>query len=273
MTLKDMRESFSTGVDNTGNVCLWPAEEVMAHYILTRASDFAGKNICELGAGVGLCGLAMARVLKANSLLLTDGNAQVVDTLEKALQVRRSEICGRVRFARRRCAAPGVRWRQRLTPFPMRPSCVQHNRTLDGLATLDVSTRLLVWDRKLTSLEVPRAGTFDFVVAADCLFFKDYHVDLVHTIKTLLSARCGSPLQRAKSARKSEERAPSPCSGGCGVPLCRARPAASTQTAPNPSQGLAVCCRFRCLCKALLRLCQARAILGLIEPWDLIKVA
>ena len=109
VTLKDMRESFSTGVDNTGNVCLWPAEEVMAHYILTRASDFAGKNICELGAGVGLCGLAMARVLKANSLLLTDGNAQVVETLEKALQVRRSEMCGRVRFARRRCAAPGVR--------------------------------------------------------------------------------------------------------------------------------------------------------------------
>ena len=49
--------------------------------------------------------------------------------------------------------------------------------------------QLLVWDRTLTSLEVPRAGTFDFVVAADCLFFKDYHVDLVHTIKTLLSAR------------------------------------------------------------------------------------
>ena len=49
--------------------------------------------------------------------------------------------------------------------------------------------QLLVWDRKLTTLEVPRAGSFDFVVAADCLFFKDYHIDLVHTIKTLLSAR------------------------------------------------------------------------------------
>ena len=46
-----------------------------------------------------------------------------------------------------------------------------------------------MWDRKLTTLEVPRAGSFDFVVAADCLFFKDYHIDLVHTIKTLLSAR------------------------------------------------------------------------------------
>lgn len=151
VTLKDMRESFSTGVDNTGNVCLWPAEEVMAHYILSRASEFEGKNICELGAGVGLCGLAMARSLKANSLLLTDGNVQVVDTLEKALQ---------------------------------------HNTTLDdeGLATKEAATRLLVWDRTLTSLEVPRAGTFDYVVAADCLFFKDFHVDLVHTIKTLLSA-------------------------------------------------------------------------------------
>jgi hypothetical protein len=52
-----------------------------------------------------------------------------------------------------------------------------------------VHAQLLVWDRKLTTLEVPRAGSFDFVVAADCLFFKDYHIDLVHTIKTLLSAR------------------------------------------------------------------------------------
>jgi calmodulin-lysine N-methyltransferase len=87
VTLKDMRDSFATGVDNTGNVCLWPAEEVMAHYILSRASEFEGKNICELGAGVGLCGLAMARALKTNSLLLTDGNAQVVDTLQRALEV------------------------------------------------------------------------------------------------------------------------------------------------------------------------------------------
>jgi hypothetical protein len=53
-----------------------------------------------------------------------------------------------------------------------------------------VHAQLLVWDRKLTTLEVPRAGSFDFVVAADCLFFKDYHIDLLHTIKTLLSARC-----------------------------------------------------------------------------------
>ena len=98
VTLKDMRESFSTGVDNTGNVCLWPAEEVMAHYILSRASDFVGKNVCELGAGVGLCGLAMARVLKANSLLLTDGNAQVVETLERALQVQLKQMRRRIQM-------------------------------------------------------------------------------------------------------------------------------------------------------------------------------
>ena len=87
VTLNDMRESFATKVDNTGNVCLWPAEEVMAHYILSRATEFSGKHICELGAGVGLCGLAMACALDASSLLLTDGNKQVVETLDKALKV------------------------------------------------------------------------------------------------------------------------------------------------------------------------------------------
>ena len=119
VTLKDMRESFSTGIDNTGNVCLWPAEEVMTHYILSRAADFQGKNICELGAGAGLCGLAMAHAIKTNSLLLTDGNAQVVETLDKALSFNR------------RLHADG-----------------------SGLASAEVSTRLLVWDRTITPLEV-----------------------------------------------------------------------------------------------------------------------
>jgi bacterioferritin-associated ferredoxin len=49
VTLKDMRDSFATGVDNTCNVCLWPAEEVMTHYILSCASEFEGKNICDRG--------------------------------------------------------------------------------------------------------------------------------------------------------------------------------------------------------------------------------
>jgi len=149
VTLADMKSSFATGVDNTGNVCLWPAEEVMLHYLLEHSAELDGKHVCELGAGVGLAGLALGVAANAKSLLLTDGNEACVANLKTSVEANR--------------AAPG------------------------GFAAAEVSARLLVWSERLSTLDVPRGGAFDLVVAADCLFFKDFHAALVHTLQTLLA--------------------------------------------------------------------------------------
>jgi hypothetical protein len=94
VTLRDMRESFNSKIDNTGNVCIWPSEEVMTFCLLQRTKDLQGMNICELAAGVGLAGLVLAATVKANSVLITDGNAQCVETLGVALQANKDTLQG-----------------------------------------------------------------------------------------------------------------------------------------------------------------------------------
>ncbi|CAM6110141.1 unnamed protein product [Calypogeia fissa] len=72
---------------------------------------------------------------------------------------------------------------------------IKHNIIANSSAFGDtiMSGSALYWSRDQT----PLAGrTFDLVVAADCTFFKDFHVDLACTIKSLL----GNPNTKSRQA-------------------------------------------------------------------------
>lgn len=72
-----------TGFDNTGNVCLWPSEEVLASYVLKHKDEFDRKAVCELGAGMtGLAGIFLASFGNPSKVLLTDGNQDCVENME-----------------------------------------------------------------------------------------------------------------------------------------------------------------------------------------------
>eukprot|EP00039_Didymoeca_costata_P023854 m.8542 g.8542 ORF g.8542 m.8542 type:complete len:313 (+) comp3915_c0_seq1:416-1354(+) len=134
------------GFNNTGNVCVWPSEEVLCYYILQHKSMLEGKRICELGAGMaGLAGFAAVSA-GAEEVLLTDGNEESVRNLS-------------------------------------------YNVTANSVMCNDklVSTAKVVWDRS-DSYDSFR-NKFDLLIAADCLFFTEVHIDLVHTIDTLLNAK------------------------------------------------------------------------------------
>ncbi|GAU93498.1 hypothetical protein RvY_05429-2 [Ramazzottius varieornatus] len=55
-----------TGFDNTGNICIWPAEEVMAFWCLGNPSLFRGKRICELGGGMASLGGNVVSIFAGN---------------------------------------------------------------------------------------------------------------------------------------------------------------------------------------------------------------
>ena len=80
------------GFNNTGNICVWPSEEVLAYYCLRYKPMFSNKTICELGCGMtGLAGMLVAGNTECSKVLLTDGNQVSVDNMN--LIIKANNLC------------------------------------------------------------------------------------------------------------------------------------------------------------------------------------
>lgn len=141
------RLSFFQGFNNTGNVCVWPSEEILAHFSLKNLDSFRGLRVCELGGGMtSLAGLFVAKYAESvQQVLLTDGNAKSVRNLEAIAE----------RSARR-----------------------------SDFATLPVVRRLR-WGEAEDFGDL--IGTFDVLLVSDCFYFDESRQSLADTVDRLLS--------------------------------------------------------------------------------------
>ncbi|XP_052057960.1 calmodulin-lysine N-methyltransferase-like [Mytilus californianus] len=134
------------GFNNTGNVCVWPSEEIMAYYCMKNIEQFKNCNVCELGGGMTcLAGIAMCMLSEANHILVTDGNEDSVLNLSKIIQDKENKVSFKVE---------------------------------------DCETRVLRWGDG--ELEQDLTNKFDFVLCADCLFFEEGREDLIKKVFNLL---------------------------------------------------------------------------------------
>ncbi|CAL1531252.1 unnamed protein product [Lymnaea stagnalis] len=80
------------GFNNTGNVCVWPSEEVMTFYCMQHVQGFKGMTLCELGGGMTcLAGVALGLCSEAAHVELTDGNEDSVKNLECIIEHNKFE--------------------------------------------------------------------------------------------------------------------------------------------------------------------------------------
>lgn len=68
-------------------LAMWPAGWFLAELILKNKELFKGKNIIDLGSGVGLSGIVLEKFCEPNSVFLTDYNDSVLQNCEKNIEI------------------------------------------------------------------------------------------------------------------------------------------------------------------------------------------
>ncbi|PSS00472.1 Calmodulin-lysine N-methyltransferase [Actinidia chinensis var. chinensis] len=92
--LNDFKICNGYKIDNTGLVCRWPTEDVLAYYCLSHADIFRSKKVIELGSGYGIAGLVIAAVTEALEVVISDGNPQVVDYIQRNISANSGAFGG-----------------------------------------------------------------------------------------------------------------------------------------------------------------------------------
>nr|XP_039253638.1 calmodulin-lysine N-methyltransferase-like [Styela clava] len=134
--------------DNTGNVCIWASEQVMARYCVVNMKQFYNKSVIEIGGGSScLAGLFIAKYGNASRVVLSDGNNKAITNVDSII---RKNFCNKMDNLKI-------------------PEAVQ-----------------IEWDNE--EVLVQYAAQFDFLFCADCLFRDDIRRHLALAIFRLLTS-------------------------------------------------------------------------------------
>ena len=149
---------------------IWPAAAVLCRWQCSRAEEFCGASVLELGAGTGVCGL-FAAGLGASRVVLTDGG-------DRALPIFShdgSADDGSVPISSDAGLPAERATLTRLMEANVRRNC--HLFALDASVSADVYS----WG----SVPLPD-GSFDWVIASDVTYEIEAHAALAATLAELL---------------------------------------------------------------------------------------
>ncbi|KAJ0966990.1 hypothetical protein J5N97_023907 [Dioscorea zingiberensis] len=87
INFNDFEISTRYDIDTTGLICSWPSEEVLAYFCMNHGGIFRSKRVLELGSGFGLASLVVAATTEACEVIISDGNPQVVDYIQRNINL------------------------------------------------------------------------------------------------------------------------------------------------------------------------------------------
>jgi predicted nicotinamide N-methyase len=197
VTAEDIQSHVRHGVDNTGNMRVWDAEALMLHSLITCGGGgvgkgtgkggvdehlphtlFEGREVLELGGGMtGMCGLGLAAVpsLRPSRLVVTDGHPTCARNI--GVCVAMNQLKGV--FGECKVSAALLKWD------------LSDSTSLDAVLGPSASAAANVRDTVFQAPDLPQRPpppAFDVALVCDCLFFRDFHLDLIHVL-----VRCVRP--------------------------------------------------------------------------------
>jgi len=166
------------GIDNTGNVCVWASESMLLYTLLHNTNldttILRGKNVLELGGGMtALCGLSLAALSLAHSVVLTDGHPDCVRNQRFCIQLNR--------------------YMNSSSSSSSRITGSSNNKdTFTSNSSTEVSSEQLRWTAGDIYGEIKnctRGGSrqFDLIIGCDILFFADFHDGLLEALCACLA--------------------------------------------------------------------------------------
>lgn len=139
--------------DKSTGMSVWTGSEVMCTYLRRHSDVIQNKKVLELGAGCGLCGLVCRMALEAESVLITDGDHQVMKNLRYNVELNGLQLADAA--------------------------------TLKS-SNATISCPQLIWGKNHAIKFAEQYGKQDVLVATDCLYISQSVYPLFETANELL---------------------------------------------------------------------------------------
>ncbi len=203
ITLKGFKHEHERIFDSTG-LTLWRASKLLCNFMCSNPNYIQNKSVLELGSGLGLCGL-LAYHLQASSVVMTDGDTDVLAELRKNVDRNLSTATGRT------------------TTTSAATTSVQKGKDVPSKDLLPC--KQLLWGEKhikpfqqsIQSSIPNHSGSFDVIIASDVIYVDYILDDLFSTIVGMLSTTSDSKFYLAYARRAVDIRAVFECATRHGL--------------------------------------------------------